>query len=44
MYEDASYIANYDDNGHIIFNHVLVSWYGISLSSRIHSGVFSNDM
>jgi hypothetical protein len=44
MYADVSYIANYDDNGHIIFNNVLVSWYGISLSNRIHSGVFSNDM
>ena len=44
MYENASYIAKYDDHGHIIFNHVLVNWYGISLSSRVHWGVFSNDM
>jgi hypothetical protein len=31
-----AYIAKYDDNGQINFNHVLVNWYGISLSSRIH--------
>jgi hypothetical protein len=29
---------------HHTTSYVLVSWYGISLSSRIHSGVFSNDM
>lgn len=29
---------------HHTTRYVLVSWYGISLPSRIHSGVFSNDM
>ena len=29
---------------HHTTSYVLVSWYGISLSSGIHSGVFSNDM